>query len=59
MTDFEEYLLLEQKVKGVGDPTIDGVPIWKLVRTQFRWKYRNTRPFTVSPNIQIWKWTGL
>lgn len=54
MTDFEEYLLLEQKVKGVGDPTIDGVPIWKLVRTQFRWKYRNTRPFTVSPNIQIW-----
>lgn len=53
MTDLEAYLLLEQKVNNIGEPTIYGVPIWKLVRTQFRWKYRDTRPFTVNPNIQI------
>lgn len=55
MINIDEYLLLEQQVKDINVPTIYGVPIWKLVRTQFRWKYRNTRPFTVKPNIQIWE----
>lgn len=55
MTDFEDYLLLEQQVNDIGKPTIYGVPLWKLVRTQFRWKYRDTRPFTVNPNIQFWE----
>ena len=53
MSDFEEYLLLEQKVKGKEESTIHGVPLWKLIRTHFRWKYRDTRPFTVKPNIQL------
>lgn len=55
MLDIEKYLLIEQSVKDIGEPTIEGVPIWKLVRTQFRWKYRDSRPFTVKPNIQIWE----
>lgn len=55
MTDFETYLLLEQKVNNIGEPTVYGVPIWKLVRTQFRWKYRDTCPFTVNPNIRLWE----
>ncbi|MBD5583666.1 MAG: hypothetical protein HDQ88_01085, partial [Clostridia bacterium] len=33
---------------------IYGVPLWRLVKTQFRWHVRDSRPFTVSPQINIW-----
>lgn len=55
MMGIDEYLLLEQQVKDINVPTVYGVPIWKLVYNQFRWKYRNSRSSTVKPNIQIWE----
>lgn len=51
--DFDEYLRIEQSIPNLDEETVKGVPIWRLARTQFRWMVRDSRPFTVSPNIKL------
>lgn len=51
MIDLNEYLQIEERAKNIDDITIHGVPLWRLVRTFFRWKYRDSRPFSVKPKI--------
>lgn len=49
----EDYLKLEKNITNLDRDEIHGTPIWRLVRTQFRWKYREDRPFTVKPIIRV------
>lgn len=53
MRDLKEYLQIELTIPDLDEGKVLGVPIWRLVRTQFRWKVRDARPFTVSPNIKL------
>lgn len=52
MIDIKSYLNLEMKIKGLDEDKVYGIPIWRLVKTQFRWDVRKSRPFTVSPKIE-------
>lgn len=53
MMDLEEYLRIELSIPNLDEEVVHGVPIWRLARTQFRWMVRDSRPFTVSPNIKL------
>lgn len=54
MTVLKDYLQIEFGLSGLDDEKVCGVPIWRLARTQFRWRVRDSRPFTVSTDINLW-----
>ena len=54
MMDLKDYLQKEFEISGLDEEKVYGVPIWRLARNQFRWRIRDSRPFTVSPNIKLW-----
>ena len=48
----QDYLEQENKLPQLDDIEVNGVPIWRIVRTKFRWEMISGRPFTVGKNIQ-------
>lgn len=53
MRELIDYLQIELSIPGLDEEKVQGVPIWRLVRTPFRWMARDARPFTVTPNIKL------
>lgn len=49
----EEYLDRERTINGLDNILVDGVPLWRIVRTQFRWKYLESPSITINPNIKV------
>lgn len=49
-----EYLEFEAKLPGLDEIKIRGVPIWRLVRSRFRWFILDNYPFTVNRQYRIW-----
>lgn len=45
---FEEYFEIEKTINGLDDIRIGNVPLWRIVRLHFRWKYINHNPITVD-----------
>lgn len=51
----EDYLEKERTIKGLDDILVDGVPLWRIVRTQFRWRYLESPSITINPVINVSK----
>lgn len=49
----QDYLELENKLPQLDDVEVNDVPVWRVVRTKFRWEMISGRPFTVGKNIQL------
>ena len=48
-----DYLELEKQLPQLDDIEVNCLPVWRIVRTKFRWSMINGRPFTVSKNYQL------
>lgn len=51
--NFDEYLEDEKKIEGLNDVLVDGIPLWRLVRSDVRRKLMGKSNRTVTLNIQI------
>ncbi len=49
----QDYLELENKLPQLHNVEVNGVPVWRIVRTKFRWEMISGRPFTVGKNFQL------
>ena len=49
----QEYLERENRLPELDGIEIGGVPVWRIVRTFFRWSILDSYPFSVRKNIQL------
>lgn len=49
----QDYLEQENKLPQLDNVEVNGVPVWRIVRTKFRWEMISGRPFTVGKNFQL------